>query len=114
VVIVEGILDINFEYNRKNIRSRKIIIASLTKVRDQAKDMGLFDGEKRISQIAQKSEEDISSSQDTSILNSFPSQGKEAANFEVNLEEKITENKLEKAEKNQHTEITKYIVEIPK
>ena len=39
VVIVEGNLDVNFEYRRKNIRSRKIIIASLTQVREQAKDM---------------------------------------------------------------------------
>jgi DNA polymerase III alpha subunit len=39
VVIVEGTLDVNFEYGRKNIRSKTIIIASLTQVRDQAKDM---------------------------------------------------------------------------
>ena len=39
IVIVEGNLDVNFEYGRKNIRSKSIIIASLTQVRDQAKEM---------------------------------------------------------------------------
>jgi DNA polymerase III alpha subunit len=39
IVIAEGTLDVNFDYNRKNIRSRKIVTASLTQVRDQAKDM---------------------------------------------------------------------------
>lgn len=43
-------------------------------------------------------------------MNSFPSQGKEAEEFEEKLEEKIIENKIEKAEKN---DISEYVVEIP-
>ena len=48
-MIIEGNLDINFEYRRKSIRPRNIITASLTQVREQARDMGLLDSSKRIS-----------------------------------------------------------------
>ena len=49
IVIIEGNLDINFEYRRKSIRPRNIITATLTQVREQARDMGLIDSSKRIS-----------------------------------------------------------------
>jgi len=57
IVIVEGTLDVNFEYRRKNIRSRKIVTASLTQVRDQAREMGLLTNEKRKLLNVQKQEE---------------------------------------------------------
>ena len=56
IVIVEGTLDVNFEYRRKNIRSRKIVTASLTQVRDQAREMGLLTNEKRKLLNVQKQE----------------------------------------------------------
>lgn len=99
IVIVEGNLDVNFEYRRKNIRSRKIITATLTQVREQAREMWLLDATKRVSLIAQKQEED-----------NWKDEKEEK--FEENLEQKITENKTEKALKNPDPEITKYVVEI--
>lgn len=94
VVIVEGALDVNFEYRRKNIRSTKIVTASLTQVREQARDMGLLDDVKRKVLTAQEEEE-------------------KEAKFEEKLEEKITENKTEKPQKNAQPKLTKYVVEIP-
>ena len=49
IVIIEGNLDINFEYRRKSIRPRNIVTATLTQVREQARDMGLLDTSKRLS-----------------------------------------------------------------
>jgi len=43
IVIINGTLDINLEYSRKSIRPREIKIATITQVREQAKDMWLFD-----------------------------------------------------------------------
>ncbi len=115
-MIVEGNLDVNFEYNRKNIRSRKITTAHLTQVRQQAKEMGLFDGGKRISLIAQSEEK---------VLTPTPPQGekeqvaedvvgKEDTNFEAKLEEKIIQNKTEKPEKNQpESALKEYTIELP-
>ncbi|MDA9129463.1 DNA polymerase III subunit alpha, partial [Candidatus Gracilibacteria bacterium] len=101
IIIVEGTLDVNFEYNRRNIRSRKIITASLTQVRDQARDMGLMDTTKRKLLNAQKVEEEKSSQE-------------ESKDFESELEGKISVSKTEKPEKNEiQEEIKKYVVEIP-
>jgi DNA polymerase III alpha subunit len=47
IVIVNGILSINFDYNRKSIQARDIKIASISQVREQAKDLGLFNDIKR-------------------------------------------------------------------
>jgi len=107
VVIVEGTLDVNFEYRRKNIRSKKILIASLTQVRDQAKDMSLMDSKKRIMPWAQEivQEETPVEQHEERVDNS--------ENFEENLDEKISENKLEKAEKNEQKLPEKYTVDIP-
>ena len=140
IVIVEGNLDINFEYRRKNIRSRKIITASLTQVREQARDMGLMDNVKRLLLTAQKTEEEVSqektshpnpllweergqiSESEENLQPLSPSKEKGFRNegesrvdesFESELEEKIDTNKTEKPEKNPEPEITKYIVEIP-
>lgn len=94
MVIVEGNLDVNFEYGRKNIRSKSIIIASLTQVRDQAKEMWLLDNVKRKMLWAQELWE-------------------ENTEFDSHLEEKISENKTEKPEKNIQYLTQKYVVEIP-
>lgn len=107
IVIVEWNLDVNFEYGRKNIRSRKITTASLTQVRVQARDMGLFDSSKRISLIAQKKDEP-----EETETKENPENSKEAvAEFEEKLEEKIVENKVEKQQKNPLPE--QYVVKVP-
>jgi len=115
VVIVEGNLDVNFEYRRKNIRSRKIITASLTQVREQAREMWLLDNNKRkmlwaLDQGGEKEEDsiDINKSKQEEVSNSDHDK-----NFENKLEEKIEQHKTEKPEKNSIPEIEKYVVEIP-
>ena len=108
IAIVEGTLDVNFEYRRRNIRSRKIVTASLTQVREQARDMGLLNDLKRKMLNAQKQEEE------TTELEAEKKQSEESTQkFESELNEKIEENKIEKAQKNPQPEINKYIVEIP-
>jgi hypothetical protein len=47
-IIAQGNLDINFEYNRKSVQIRDIKLASITQVRDQAKDLGMMDDQKRV------------------------------------------------------------------
>lgn len=129
IIILEGTLDINFEYKRKGIRIRSLSLATLTQVRNQAQDMGLFDGKKRIllQTFSQKAEvkdrdvsfplafetqkEEVQSGGEEEILEN--SQDFEWSNFEVALEEEIEKNKLEKVEKNKQEIIEEYIVEIP-
>lgn len=43
IIIVSGNLSINFEYKRKSIQARDIKLASISQVRDQARDLDLFD-----------------------------------------------------------------------
>ena len=47
-IIINGNLEINFEYKRKTIQLRDLKIATITQVRDQAKDLGLLDKRKRV------------------------------------------------------------------
>jgi DNA polymerase-3 subunit alpha len=98
IVIVEWTLDINFEYRRKNIRSRKIVTATLTQVREQAREMWLLDDVKRKMLSAQEEvlEQAVDEKED-----------------EQQLEEKITQNKTEKPQKNQESAISKYVIDIP-
>ena len=99
VVIIEWNLDINFDYRRKSIRARKIVAANLTQVREQARDMWLLDDKKRKILTAQENTPEEESTDD--------------ARSDEKLEDKIAENKTEKAEKNEQPKITKYVVEIP-
>jgi len=118
VVIVEWNLDVNFEYGRKNIRSRKIIVASLTQVRDQAKDMGLLDDVKRkmlwAQELKQETQEGSNSDVDWEISAKENISTTSSWDFEWDLENKISQNKVEKVEKNAQQFTEKYIVEIPK
>ena len=43
IIIVNWTLDINLEYSRKSVKPRDMKIASISQVREQAKDMWLFD-----------------------------------------------------------------------
>ncbi len=47
-IIAQWNLDVNFEYNRKSVQVRDIKTASITQVRDQAKDLWMMDDRKRI------------------------------------------------------------------
>ncbi len=47
-IIAQWNLDVNFEYNRKSVQVRDIKFASITQVRDQAKDLWMMDNKKRI------------------------------------------------------------------
>ncbi len=101
IVIIEGVLDVNFDYARKSIRSKKIIIASLTQIREQAREMWLLDNTKRKMLNAQED-----SFQDNTLKKQIERTSQE-------LEEKINKNKIEKQEKNRGGELKKYIVNIP-
>ena len=106
IVIAEGSLGVNFDYGRKNMYVKNIITASVTQVREQARDMGLLDNTKRKMLTIQE----VEPTQDLSPTLSFEG-GRQAAKDSQELEDKITENKTEKSQKN--TQIAKYIVKIP-
>ena len=109
IIIADGVLRVNFDYGRKNLSVTNIITASVTQVREQARDMGFIDNVKRKVLHAEEEQEKpqweptnkAEDSQDTT------------ESFENKLEEKIIENKIEKPEKNSESEITKYTVKIP-
>ncbi|MFA5917367.1 MAG: DNA polymerase III subunit alpha [Candidatus Gracilibacteria bacterium] len=56
IVIVEGNLNIDLDYGRRAIGSRKSMMITLSKVRDQARDLGLFDEVKRGMRIINKND----------------------------------------------------------
>lgn len=39
IIIINGALNVNMEYKRKSIQTRELKIASISMVRDQAKDL---------------------------------------------------------------------------
>jgi DNA polymerase III subunit alpha len=98
IVIVNGVLSVNFEYNRKSIQARDIKIATISMVREQARDLWLFDSSKRYVNLnLNESEEE----ENCSVI---------SENFEERLEEKIEKNK---AEKKDQVMDQKYIIKIP-
>ncbi len=56
IVIVEWNLNIDLEYGRRAIGSRKSIMITLSKVRDQARDLWLFDGIKKWMRIVNRND----------------------------------------------------------
>lgn len=95
IIIVNWFLNVNFEYWRKSIQAKEIKIASISQVREQAKDLWLFDNKKRFKNInLNVSEEEIEKKEE----------------FEEQLEEKIEENKAEVIDQVMCEE---YIIKIP-
>lgn len=97
IIIVEGFLDINLEYKRKSIKAQDISIATISQVREQAKDMWIFDDSKRYVNInLNQSAEDEDNEEKNNCNNTcevLPS------NFEDELENKIEKNKAELEDK---------------
>ena len=105
VIIINGALDINFEYGRKSLRAKDIKIASIGQVREQAQDLWLFDDGKRLLHLdVLLQDEPLWSDQETN-----EPKKEEEENFEKKLEEKILESKEEKPQKN----LDKFVVDIP-
>ena len=99
IVIINWSLDINLEYSRKSIRPREIKIATITQVREQAKDMWLFDQD-----IKKFKNNNLNKVQDEeNSLNDCESKCEVYSdNFEDRLEEKIEDN------------LKEFIIDIPK
>lgn len=115
IVIIEGSIDINFEYGRRSVRPKKIVSVSLSQVRDQARDMGYFDSSRRIALSTLLDIQNPKTSlQQDEISDEISEEISEPAaeNFEENLDHKISENQAEKSQKN--PDISKYIIEIPR
>jgi len=101
VIVLEWSMKVNLEYGRKTVNPKRrgqFSVISLTNFRDFAENDGMLTNAKRKMLWAQEIET-LDQSEETSTNNE--------------LEEKISENKTEKAEKNKQPKITKYIVEIP-
>jgi hypothetical protein len=98
-------LDINFEYKRKSIRSRDIKVASISMVREQAQDMGLFDKSKRyvninLNEIKEEDIQDAKNNDKCSVIKE---------NFEDSLDNKISANKQEPEDQLPE----KFVIDIP-
>ena len=105
LVIITWALDINLEYKRKSIRAKDLKIASISTVREQARDLWIFDGSKRFinNSLNDIKEEDSISAEKVVTIDSsciiLPD------NFEEKLDKKIWENSWVK--------ITEFILKIP-
>lgn len=108
IVIVNGPLQVNFEYGRKTVQARDIKVASISQVREQAEDLGLMDNRKRLMSIEANEKASMEESNETKLSNDNEKGNKE---FDVNLENKINNQVQQKPEsiKNEN----KYVVEIP-
>ena len=105
LVIITWALDINLEYKRKSIRAKDLKIASISTVREQARDLWIFDGSKRFinNSLNEIKEEDSISSE--KVENNDSSCIILPENFEEKLDKKIWENSWVK--------ITEFILKIP-
>ena len=107
VVIVTWWLDINFEYKRKSIRAKELKITSISMIREQARDLGIFDWSKRFinNELNAIKDEDESIGEEEKIKNNSEKYSVLPENFDEKLEKEISENKW--------IEIQKFIVNIP-
>lgn len=112
IVIVTWWLDINFEYKRKSIKVNKLQVVSITQVREQAKDLWLFDNSKRF--IDFKKTQDIQEDEDIISEEIIEENNNKCIiikeNFEEELDKKIENNKWEKIEK---IKDNIYVIKIP-
>ena len=113
IVVADGRQSINLEYGRKSIYAEKILFASVTQVRAQAKDMNLFWNEKRpLLNVIQEEEPEVKEWEWTPESESVVVEQKaQEKKFEKDLEEKIEENKAQKEESISAPE--KYVVSFP-
>ncbi|MDD3302291.1 MAG: DNA polymerase III subunit alpha [Candidatus Gracilibacteria bacterium] len=119
IIYVEGNLNLDLEYGRKSISSRKASTYSLTKVREQARDAGYFTEDKRgikITELNKLNEIDEDSNENKTDENI--NKNKIIADCECNnvdnmeINGNIYNNDDEGEEKVQE-KITRYVVEIP-
>gem|GEM_PF-620258 len=115
IIVVEGRLMIDPNYNRKAIALQTANLGSLTQVRQQARDMDLLDNSRRRSLLAQKQQKtqekinpDLTQGEKEKLKNTSRREKK----FDSDLEEKIAKNKEVKEELLNTLE--KYIITIPK
>jgi DNA polymerase-3 subunit alpha len=94
IIIVEGNISIDLDYNRKWIASRKSTLISLTKVREQARDLWLFDKSKRSIKIINSSkaiEENVEVNETKNIIENEEN----TEESEVNLDNQSSINENE-------------------
>ena len=106
VVIVTWWLDINFEYKRKSIRAKELKITSISMIREQARDLGIFDWSRRFinNELNAIKDEDESIGEEK-IKNNSEKYSVLPENFDEKLEKEIYESKW--------IEIQEFIVNIP-
>ena len=107
VVIVTWGLDINFEYKKKSIRAKELKITSISMIREQARDLGIFDWSRRFinNELNAIKDEDESIGEEEKIKNNSEKYSVLPENFDEKLEKEISENKW--------IEIQEFIVNIP-
>lgn len=115
IIIITWALDINFEYKRKSIKAKDLKIASITQIREQAKDLWIFDWSKRFINNKLNEINEESSQCEDSVKNwnekceDFVKIKPE--NFEKSLDEAILKNKTLSDE---NIFLKEFILKIPK
>jgi len=115
IVIVSWALNINLEYSRKSIIARDIKVASISQVRENAKELELFGKEKRISPEIlnkQKIEEEKEDFYDEETNDEKNYLKESCWIYEENFD-KALDNKM-KSKGNIKNNIDKFIIDIPK
>ena len=121
IVVADGRQSINIEYGRKSIYAEKMLFASVSQVRQQAKDMNLFGEDKRpfLHALEEEKPEEKNTTPHPNPQNLTPNPSParrgelDDSDFSKELDEKIEENKAQKPESIDN-EITRYVVDIPK
>ena len=106
IVIVNWNLWINFEFWRKSIQARDIKIATISMVREQAKDLWLFNNIKRFTNKSLNELEEIEKDKEECDNKCIIIK----EDFDKKLEEKIENNRAENPEQIMED---KYVIKIP-
>ena len=106
IVIVNWNLWINFEFWRKSIQARDIKIATISMVREQAKDLWLFNNIKRFTNKSLNKLEEIEKDKEECDNKCIIIK----EDFDKKLEEKIENNRAENPEQIMED---KYVIKIP-
>ncbi|PID86360.1 DNA polymerase III subunit alpha [Candidatus Gracilibacteria bacterium] len=85
ILIVSGLLNVNFEYKRKSIQARDAKFATISQVREQAKDLNLFNDKKRYINIDLNTSKEDELDNNISIDSSFKEEDKIIKDYVIDI-----------------------------
>ncbi len=85
ILIVSWLLNVNFEYKRKSIQARDAKFATISQVREQAKDLNLFNDKKRYINIDLNTSKEDELDNNISIDSSFKEEDKIIKDYVIDI-----------------------------